>query len=68
MPTEHHRVRYALSQIVPDIRNGCSIQTAKGELIFTGPDADALHKFVQDHYTKKASTLVQLDGCVHCED
>ena len=68
MPTETARIQHVLTELVPDIRKGCNIQTSKGDLHVTGRDADALALFVQDLYNKKAQLAVQIDGCAYCED
>ena len=57
MPTESERIKHALEQLIPDVRKGCTINTAEGDLIITGRDADALHLYLQDYYTNKLQTM-----------
>lgn len=53
MPTEAERIKHALEQLIPDVRNGCTINTAAGDLIITGRDADALHHYLQNMFVLK---------------
>jgi hypothetical protein len=50
---EIKHLQHALEKQIPDIRHGCTINTAEGDLIITGHDADQLAYFLQTLFIQK---------------
>ena len=68
MQNKIEHLRTVLNSAIPDIKNGCVIQTAHGDIIVTCHEAEKLGHFVREMYQQRLKIALQIAGCTHCED